>query len=197
MWRIQNGSVAVVGLVVTVLMAGCAFVQGEDPDASQRREELASALDVAVSSVLVPEGWESEIVPVVGGGVGYRFSPDLSSSGTWMLVSVVPQKVSEEGESPDDRFWRFIDQVVEGPMQFVDEPVATSASGLPGYRYELSGGVGERTGQPLGGFLAIFFGPGYNYEVWVQFELSDRDDMGVLFDDTLSGLTLAPYEDSI
>jgi hypothetical protein len=195
--RLQRSFVIVVGLAVTVLTAGCAPPLSEDPDVPEGLVEVSSKLDVAVSSLLIPTGWESELVPVDGGGIGRRSSPNLSSSGTWLLVSVVPQTVSEDGEVPEDRFWRFIDQVAEGPMEFVHEPVATSANGLSGYRYELSGATGKKTGQELGGYLAVFFGPGYNYEIVAQFELSDRDKMSNVFDDTLAGLTFAPNDNSI
>jgi hypothetical protein len=114
-----------------------------------------------------------------------------------MTVLVIPQPVSDAGESPEDRFWRYIDHVAQGELEFAQEPIATSADGLSGYRYEVSGATGKRTGQELGGYLAIFFGPGYNYEVIAQFELSDRDMISNLFDDTLAGLMLAPNDNSI
>jgi hypothetical protein len=195
--RLRSGVVIVAGLAVVVLTTGCARPLSEDPDTSEGHIEVASTLEMAVSSLVIPTGWESELVPVEGGGLGQRVSPDLSSSGTWMVVLVLPQTVSEDGESPDDRFWRYIDQVADGPMEFAHEPVPTNADGLTGYRYEVSGATGNRTGQELGGYLAIFFGPGYNYEVIAQFELSDRDKMSNLFDDTLARLTVAPNNESI
>jgi hypothetical protein len=199
---ISNRKAWVIALIFVAMFVGCVAtdefeVFDEDSDASEETADVASMLDVAVSSLSIPTGWESEIVPMEYGVIGHRSSPDLSSSGTWMTVLVLPQPVSEDGESPEDRFWRYIDQVADGPMEFAHEPVPTNADGLTGYRYEVSGATGNRTGQELGGYLAIFFGPGYNYEVIAQFELSDRDKMSNLFDDTLAGLTLTPNDESI
>ena len=61
----------------------------------------------------------------------------------------------------------------------------------------MSGLVGERTGQELGAYIAIFFGPEYTYEVMVRFELPDRDDMSVLYRDTVTHLTLVDGDDEL
>ena len=79
----------IVGTVLSVafvaVMAATAPSQ-ESIDAAQREyDEQVSALDRAVSEVSIPAEWEIEWS---GGSfarsMGYRASPDLSSSGTWM-----------------------------------------------------------------------------------------------------------------
>jgi hypothetical protein len=197
-WRMSTNRrvLLVMLLLVAAIAGGCS----DDAEATTPVDRLVSELDVAVSSVSTPAGWEVEILDQTAdtGGFAYRASSDLSSSGTWMLISVTPFRVSEEGESPEDSFWHFVERVAaEGSAQFAQEPIATSASGLNGYSYELSGFAGEKTGQELGGYLAVFFGPEYTYEVFIQFELADRDDMSVLFRDTLAGLTLTSHDESI
>jgi hypothetical protein len=188
------------GVMALLVLAACSSDASPAGDPTQAHAELASALDLAVSSVATPIEWEVEEVPIdsYAGGIGYRSSPDLSSSGTWMIVSVSPAVFSEDGSSPEDRFWRFVEGIeAQGQLEIVGEPTATSSSGLHGFEYELSGGVGDRTGQELGGYLAIFFGPEYTYEVIAQFELPDRDSMGVHFRNTLAHLTLTGAEESL
>lgn len=189
-----------VGILISVLalVASACSPLPSSAEANGSDSDLASALDRAVSSVSIPTGWETEVVPIdsYADGIGYRSSDDFSSSGTWMLISLSPAVMSEDGSSPEDRFWGFIENTeTEGQLGFVHEPTATEASGVNGYRYELSGGIGDKTGQPLGGHLAIFFGSEYTYEVLIQFEIPDRDDMRALFNETLKRLTLADSEE--
>jgi hypothetical protein len=200
-------TISVILMASVVLVVGGTFVgfevfqvvsgpSEESIAAAAQHEDLLSELDRVVSMVSTPAGWEVKMIDNRNGGLAYRVSSDLSR-GTWMLISVAPFAMSEEGESPEDSFWRFVERVAaEGSAEFVQEPIATSASGLNGYWYELSGFAGETTGQELGGYLAIFFGPEYTYEVFVQFELSDQDDMLVLFQDTLAGLTLTSNDEA-
>jgi len=168
--------------------------------AAAQHEDLLSALDRAVSMVSIPAEWEVQAVgmSIYSPRVGYKASPDLSSSGTWIQIGVTSAAGSDEGDSSEDAFWRDISglrQTTGG--QLADEPLETTLSGIDGYLYEVSGLVGERTGQELGAYIAIFFGPEYTYEVMVQFELPDRDDMSVLYRNTVTHLTLVDGDDEL
>ena len=151
-----------------------------------RYEDLRMELDRAVASVAIPTEWE---VQYAGGysntpSVGYTLSPDLSSSGTRMHIWVA--------DYSEDAFWEELDEVVEAEpgATVVEDPLPTSMSGVPGYLFEVSGLEGNKTGQPLGAYWAVFFGPEYTYVVVMQFERSDQDDMSTLWRNTLTQLIL-------
>lgn len=187
----------IVGTVLSVVVVGVMAVTAppqESIDAAQREyDEQVSVLDRAVSEVSIPAEWE--VSPSnwssFAGSVGYRASPDLSSSGTWLNLAVAPAAASGEGESSEDAFWQMI-ATLEGDTggALVDDPLPATVSGLDGYLYEVSGLLGEKTGQELGAYAAVFFGPAYTYEVMLQFEIADRDEMSVLYRDTVVNLTL-------
>ena len=158
-----------------------------------RYEELRLELDRAVSLVAVPTGWE---VQYAGGysntqSVGYTLSPDLSSSGTRMHMWVA--------DYSEDAFWKELDETLEAEpgAGLVDAPRTTSMSGVPGYLFEISGLEGDKTGQPLGAYWAVFFGPEYTYVVAMVFELHDQDDMSQLWRNTLTQLTLVEDTNTI
>ncbi len=193
-WTTSTWLRVVLGLaaVSTVVLFVSALAIGEDPDAAQARVDLISELDMTVSPLSIPGNWEIEGAGAAGflGGIAYRASPDLSSSGTWMIVSVTQVDASEGASTSEELFWQAIDRVVaEGSGRTVHEPIEASASGLPGYLFEVSGLTGYKTGQELGAYVAVFFGAEYTYEVIIQFELSDRDDMSVLYRGTLADLS--------
>jgi hypothetical protein len=164
----------VVGGFIVALGIIAAFNDGSADDTASDAEsasvtspknQLVSALDAAMSSVAIPAEWEIEILDQTAdtGGFAYSASSDLSSSGTWILISVAPFA----GHHEED-FWRFVESFAgEGPTEFAQEPTATSGSGLDGYRYELSGFTCNKTGQQLGGYLAVFFGSEHTYEVFL------------------------------
>lgn len=204
-------TISVILMASVVLVVGGTFVgfvvfqiasgpSEESIATAAQHEGLLSELDRAVSMVSIPAEWEVGAVgtSIYSDRVGYRASPDLLSSGTWILITVSPAAGSDGGDSSEDEFWQAIanpEQTTGG--QLVDEPLTTTLSGVEGYLYEVSGITGEKTGQELGGYVAIFFGPGYTYEVMVQFELPDRDDMGVLYRDTVARLTLVEGDDEL
>lgn len=204
-------TISVILMASVVLVVGGTFVgfavfqvvsgpSDESIEADAQHEDLSSALDRAASTVSILAEWEVVAVgtSIYSDRVGYRASPDLSSGGTWILIAVGPAAGSDEGESAEDEFWETIATIEEeASRELVDEPLPITVSGLEGYLFEVSGLVGEKTGQELGMYVAILFGPEYTYEVVVQFELSDRDDMSVLFHDTLAGLTLTSDDESI
>jgi hypothetical protein len=173
--------------------------------ADEAYEALESELELTAASVSIPADWEAEFtVPdswirtAVPGSIGVKASPDLSSSGTWMLLLVAPNAMSEGGDSPEERFWSHIEMFdANETWTFDQEPVAISMSGLDGYSYEISGGKGPKTGRDLGGFLAIFYGSEYTYQIIIQFYIPDRNDMSALFQDTLTGLTFTSNDGSI
>jgi hypothetical protein len=134
-------------------------------------------------------------VPTPAGGIGYRASSDLSSSGTWILITATPTAMLAGEDSPEDHFWQFTERLPSGSEALVQEPVAINTSGLNGYSYELSGGKGEKTGRELGGFFAILFGDKYTYQVIIQFYIPDRKEMKALFQEALSCLTLLSDDD--
>jgi hypothetical protein len=157
--------------------------------ATERYERLESTLDRTVSSVPVPAEWEVESWGGYGGysnapSMGYTLSPDLSSSGTRMVIWV--------SDGSEDAFWEELDVAIEreAGAALVEDPLPTSLSGVPGHLFEVSGLVGPKTGQELGAYWAVFFGPEYTYGVMVQFELPDREDMRLLYRNTLTQLTL-------
>jgi hypothetical protein len=181
--------VVVVGGMVSLVGYAVATAPARNAEAEHRHEGLASALETAVSAVMISTDWETEPFDT-SRSVGLRTSPDLSSSGTWMLFTVTTRDVSEEGESPEDRMSRTTANLTAAGNQIVDELRTASVSGVPGYEYEVSGITGDRTGQDLGAHIAIFFGPEYTYELTVQFELSDRDEASILYRETLFALNL-------
>jgi len=154
--------------------------------ATERYERLESVLDRTVSSVPVPAEWEVESWGGYGNApsMGYTLSPDLSSSGTRMHIWV--------SDGSEDAFWEELDATIEGETgaALVEDPLPTSLSGVPGHVFEVSGLVGPKTGQELGAYWAVFFGPEYTYVVMVQFELPDREGMSLLYRNTLTQLTL-------
>jgi hypothetical protein len=212
---ISNRNAVLVAVVIVVLLVGSITAMNEfgafEPSAAENAavltdeayEELVSELELTVSSVPTPTGWEAKLLSpdsvvlnAAPGGVGYKASSDLSSSGTWLLISVTPSTVWNGGESAEDRFWQFLERHIgSGSEGFVQEPVAVTVSGIDGYRYEMSGGKGAKTGRELGGFFAILFGDEYTYQVIIQFYVPDRSDMKVLFRDTLAGLSLTSDDD--
>jgi hypothetical protein len=92
----------------------------------------------------------------------------------------------------EDAFWEELDKVIEAApgAALVEDPLPTSLSGVPGYLFEISGLVGNKTGQELGAYWAVFFGPEYTYVVAMQFELPDQEDMNLQWRNTLTQLTL-------
>jgi len=159
-------------------------------EADQRHADLVSALDRAVSEVTIPAEWDVEFQgsSSYSPSVGYMASSDLASSGTWMLVLVARR----DGEFSRDRFWDSLEQIErERDGAVISEPLPTSLSGVPGYLFEVSGLTGAKTGQELGAYVATFFGPQYTYQVMVQFEMRDRDDMNLLYRNTLIHLTVS------
>jgi hypothetical protein len=86
------------GAMALLVLAACSSDANSPGDPTQAHAELASALDLAVSSVATPTGWEVEEVAIdsYAGGIGYRSSPDLSSSGTWMIVPVGSSTLTAE-----------------------------------------------------------------------------------------------------
>lgn len=156
-------------------------------------EDLNSELDRAVESVPVPPGWE---VDYLGGyssypSVGYTLSPDLSSSGTRMHIWVA--------DLPEDVFWKELEATVaaEPGAALVEDPVPTSLSGVPGHLFEISGLIGNKTGQELGAYWATFFGTEYTYVVVMQYELPDRHDMSLLWRQTLTQLNIPEGPDEV
>jgi hypothetical protein len=214
---ISNRNAVVVAVAIVVAMVGALMAINElgvfEPSAAENAavladetyEELVSELELTASSVSIPADWEVEfafpdsvMVNAAPGGIGYQASSDLSSSGTWMLISVTPFTALDGGHSPDERFWQFTERHIAGGSEsFVQEPVAITVSGLDGYSYEMAGGKGAKTGRELGGFFAILFGDEYTYQVIIQFYVPDRSDMKVLFRDTLAGLALTSDDDYI
>lgn len=212
---ISNRNASLVAVAIVVVMVGAFTAMNEfgvfEPSAAdntvvstdEEYEELVVELDMATSSVSIPAGWEAEfsfpdsvILNAAPGGIGYKASSDLSSSGTWMLITATPTAMLDGDDSPEDRFWQFTERhLASGSEALVQEPVAIDVSGLDGYSYELSGGKGAKTGQELGGFFAILFGNKYTYQVIIQFYIPDRNEMKVLFQETLSGLTLLSDDD--
>lgn len=188
--------VVVVGGLVSNAGLAIATAPKRDAEAAQRHEDLTSALESAVSSVTIPTDWETESLGT-SQSVGLRASPDLSSSGTWMLFTVTTIDTSEEADSPDDRISRTVANLNAEGFQLVDDSRTTPVSGLSGYEYEVSGITGDRTGQDLGAHIAIFFGPEYTYELTVQFEQSDRDEMSILYRETLVLLNLDRFDTDI
>ncbi|MFC2153625.1 hypothetical protein ACFLQ7_03220 [Actinomycetota bacterium] len=149
-------------------------------------EDLALELDRAVEWVPVPPEWEVDYLRRYSSNpsVGYTLSPDLSSSGTRMHIWVA--------NLPEDAFWKELEATVaaEPGATLVEDPVPTSLSGVPGHLFEISGLVGNKTGQELGAYWAVFFGPEYTYVVVMQYEMPDRDDMSVLWRETLTQLSI-------
>ena len=199
-------------LVSAAVAGGCSDTLGNRPTGATEDvavlpegavEELFAELELVASSVSIPVDWEVEasnpdsvILNAAPGGIGYKASSDLSSSGTWMLITATPTALLEGADSAEDLFWLFTERHLAGRSEgLVQKPVAISTSGLDGYSYELSGGKGAKTGQELGGFFAILFGDKYTYQVIIQFYIPDRNEMKVLFQETLSGLTLRSDDD--
>jgi hypothetical protein len=209
----RNALLAAIAIVVVMVGAFTAMnvfgvfepsaVDNTAVSTDEEYEELVAELDTATSSVPIPEGWEVEfafpdsvILNAAPGGIGYRASSDLSSSGTWILITATPTAMLAGEDSPEDRFWQFAERhLPSGSEALVQEPVAINTSGLDGFSYELSGGKGEKTGRELGGFFAILFGDEYTYQVIIQFYIPDRKEMKALFQEALSGLTLLSDDD--
>ena len=149
-------------------------------------EDLALELDRAVEWVPVPPEWEVDYLRRYSSNpsVGYTLSPDLSSSGTRMHIWVA--------DLPEDAFWRELEATISAKSgaALVEAPVPTSLSGVPGHLFEVSGLVGNKTGQELGAYWAVFFGPEYTYVVVTQYELPDRDDMSLVWRETLTQLSI-------
>jgi hypothetical protein len=211
---ISNRNALLVAIAIVVVMVGSFTAMNEfgvfEPSAvdntavstDEEYEELVAELDTATSSVPIPEGWEVEfafpdsvILNAAPGGIGYKASSDLSSSGTWILITATPTAMLAGEDSPEDHFLQFTERLPSGSEALVQEPVAINTSGLNGYSYELSGGKGEKTGREVGGFFAILFGDKYTYQVIIQFYIPDRKEMKVLFQEALSGLTLLSDDD--
>jgi hypothetical protein len=153
-----------------------------------------------VASVTIPEDWEVQFNGMAPQSreVGLRASSDLGSSGTWLVVSVHASTDVQTGDSDEERFLLDIKQIEDdGIGTLAHEPLPTSVSGVPGYLYEISGMTGAKTGQELGALLAIFFGPDYTYEVMLQFEIPDRDEMNALYRQVLVQLTIDEYDTAL
>jgi hypothetical protein len=192
-------------VVVAVGLVGLSVYQsvstaGDRAEAAQLHEDLVSALDRSVASVTIPEDWEAQFNGMAPQSreVGLRASSDLGSSGTWLVVSVHASTDPLTGDSAEETFLLDIKRIHDdGIGTLAHEPLPASVSGVPGYLYEISGMTGAKTGQELGAFLAIFFGPDYTYEVMLQFEIPDRDEMSALYRQVLAQLILDRYENAL
>lgn len=195
-------ALGVTGLITAGLILVTAIESDRGPSqdsiaTAEQQEDLVSALDRTVSLVSIPVDWEVEASRSSSypHSVGYRAAPDLSSSGTWILISVAVSE-ADEGETSEDAVWHVIATLEEATGGHLEDgPLATTHSGLDGYLYEVSGLTGDKTGQELGANIAMFFGSEYTYEVVVQYELPDQADMGDLFRTTVSDLTLVEGTD--
>jgi hypothetical protein len=185
-----TGVVLVGGALAGFIVFAVASGHQDSIEAGQRRDELVATLERTVSSVSVPSEWEVQFLGASpdSPSVGFMASPDLSSSGTWIVIVVAPN----EGEYSEDGYWQALDASLdhENGETLVDEPRSTSLSGVNGYLFELSSLRGAKTGQELGAYVAVFFGPEYTYQVMVQFEVSDRDDMSALYRNIVTHLSL-------
>ena len=187
----------ILGIVATIIgVLGIAAAIIVTPLANQRAEQqaqlqtqLQTELDELTQNVEVPPEWEVQIVTQTNPDArGYKASPDLSSGGTWVLITIANTNPQET------EFWQSMDAIGKtgqhANAQLVNRPTPTTKNGHNGYLYEVTDMTGRTTGQPLGVYGAIYFGPQRTYEVLAQYEIQDKDNVGDIWTRAVLNLTL-------
>lgn len=183
----------ILGIVATIIgILGIAAAIIVTPLASQHAEQqaeqqaqLQTELDELTQNVKVPPGWEIEPITGTYGTRGYRASPNLQDSGTWIIVSVAD--INRENE-----FEQFVNQVEtsdQNPNAIITHQTATK-DGHNGHLYEVTNIAGRKTGEPLGAYGAMYYGPQRTYEVLAQYEIPDKDTVGDIWTRAVPNLTL-------
>jgi hypothetical protein len=176
--------IGILGIAAAIIVTPLASQHAEQQ--AQQQTQLQAELDELAQNVQIPPGWEVEIrTRTRPDGRAYRASPDLSDSGTWLIISITIG-------NQEDEFGQFVNEV-ETSDRHPDDIIThetTTRDGYNGHLYEVTGMAGRTTGQPLGAYGARYYGPQRTYEVLAQYEIPDKDTVGDIWTRAVPNLTL-------